>query len=53
MVRFQVENLRVQKYESMFLRHAPLVICQAEMDMVSLRYLYWDRSYLVQNVKLR
>ena len=54
LVRYQVENLRVQNYESLVLRYAPSVICQVETEMVSLRVLHWERSsYLVHNVELR
>ena len=54
LVIYKVENSRVQNWESLVLRYAPLMICQREMEMVILRVLHWDRSnYLVQNVELR
>ena len=53
MVRCQVENLRVQQWDSRVLRYAPLERFQVEIDMSSLRDLHWERSYLVHNVELR
>ena len=42
----------MQNWESMVLRHAPLVMFKVETEMVSLRYTHCERSYLVQNVEL-
>ena len=55
MVRYQVDNLRVQNWESLLLRNAPIVRCQLEMEMemASLRDLHLERNYLVQNVELK
>ena len=54
LVRYQVVKLKVQNWKSLVLRYTPLVRCQAETEMVSLRYIHWERSsYLFQNVELR
>ena len=45
MERYQVYKLRFKNCESLVLRYAPLVRCQVEIDMASLRYPYWERSY--------
>ena len=47
---YQVDNLR----EILILSYTPLVICQVEMEMISLRDLHWEIiSHLVHNVELR
>ena len=47
---YQVENMRLQTWESLVLRYALLVICQVEMDMVNFRDIHLERSsYLVHN----
>ena len=53
MLIYQVENLRVQNWKSLVLSYYTLVICQVDMEMARLRYLQWERSYLVHNVELR
>ena len=52
-VRLQVENLRVQNWESLVLSYDLMMRYQVEMEMASLRDVHWERSYLVHNVELR
>ena len=52
-MRLQVENLRVQNWESLVLSYDLMMRYQVEMEMASLRDVHWERSYLVHNVELR
>ena len=49
-VRLQVENLRVQNWESLLLSYDFMMRYQVEMEMAGLRDVHWERSYLVHNV---
>ena len=54
LVIHQMENFRVQRWESLVLRYVRLGRCQEEMEMVRLRYRHWDTSiYLVHSVEIR
>ena len=40
LVIYQLEDLSLNNWESLVLRYSPMVICQAEMDMESLRVIH-------------
>ena len=41
MMMYQVENLRMQNWESLLMRYVPLLGYQVEMDIISCRVLHW------------